>query len=181
MVLKFVDHLAQPDDVVLAPGAAQAIRQINDSEHLAVLVTNQPMLAKGMLTREGLERIHARMETLLAEEQGAYLDRIYYCPHHPERGFEGEVATLKIDCDCRKPKPGMLLAAARELNIDLTGSWMIGDTEADVAAGQKAGCRTLLVDPRPARAARGGAAADLLSAVQMILGNTTAMPRGKVA
>ncbi|HVU88461.1 MAG TPA: HAD-IIIA family hydrolase [Pirellulales bacterium] len=181
VVLNFVDHLAKPDDVVLARGAAEAIRQINDSEHLAVMVTNQPMLAKGMLTHEGLERIHARMETLLAAECGAYLDMIYHCPHHPERGFDGEVATLKIDCDCRKPKPGMLLEAARQLNVDLPGSWMIGDTDADLLAGQKAGCQTILIDPRPARTARGGVAADLSSAVQLILGKTAEIARGKVA
>ncbi|HEY4310983.1 MAG TPA: HAD-IIIA family hydrolase [Pirellulales bacterium] len=179
VVLNFVDHLSNPDDVELAPGAAEAIRRINDSEHLAVLVTNQPMLAKGMLTRPGLERVHARMETLLAAEGGAFLDKIYYCPHHPERGFDGEVSTLKMDCDCRKPKPGMLLQAQREMNIDLNGSWMVGDQESDLLAGKKAGCRTIQVDAR--RAASGNTARDLLSAVQMVLGRSAEIPRGKVA
>ena len=81
------------------------------------------------------------METMLGA-QGAYLDGIYVCPHHPHRGYEGEISELKFDCDCRKPKPGMLLQAAKEFNIDLSASWMIGDSEADVLAGKAAGCRT---------------------------------------
>ena len=85
------------------------------------------------------------METLLGAE-GAYLDAIYYCPHHPHKGYEGEVSELKIDCDCRKPKPGMLLKAAEEFNIDLSQSWMIGDGENDIKAGEAAGCRTALID-----------------------------------
>ena len=85
-----------------------------------------------------------RMETLLGKE-GAYLDAIYYCPHHPHKGYEGEVEELKIDCECRKPKPGMLLKAAGDFNIDLTRSWMIGDGENDIKAGNAAGCRTILI------------------------------------
>ena len=84
------------------------------------------------------------METLLGAE-GAYLDAIYYCPHHPHRGFEGEIPELKIDCDCRKPKPGLLLRAAADYNIDLSRSWMIGDSENDIRAGINAGCRTGLI------------------------------------
>ena len=84
------------------------------------------------------------METLLGAE-GAYLDAIYYCPHHPHKGYEGEVPELKIDCDCRKPKPGMLLKAAEDFNIDLSQSWMIGDGENDIKAGKAAGCRTALI------------------------------------
>ncbi len=181
VVLNYVDHLTRPDDVQLAPGAGEAIRRINDSEHLAVLVTNQPMLAKGMLAHEGLERIHARMETQLAAEHGAYLDMIYHCPHHPERGFAGEVPTLKIDCECRKPKPGMLLRAAREMNIDLPRSWMIGDQASDVLAGQRAGCHTIHIDPRLKSVAVEHAAGDLLAAVEMILGQSAALAQGKVA
>ena len=84
------------------------------------------------------------METLLGEEH-AYLDAIYYCPHHPHKGYEGEIPELKIECDCRKPKPGMLLQAAEDFNIDLGQSWMIGDGENDVLAGKAAGCRTALL------------------------------------
>lgn len=142
----------------LLPGVAEAIRMINESHYLAVVVTNQPMVAKGFLTTKMLENIHKKMETLLGEE-GAYVDRIYFCPHHPEKGFVGEIQDLKIDCDCRKPKPGMLLQAACALNIDLANSWMIGDSQIDIEAGKKAGCKTLLVNSN----------LTLLSAVKRIL------------
>jgi D-glycero-D-manno-heptose 1,7-bisphosphate phosphatase len=84
------------------------------------------------------------MENLLGAE-GAYLDAIYFCPHHPHRGYEGEVPELKIECECRKPKPGMLLKAAQDFNIDLGQSWMVGDGENDIKAGKAAGCRTALI------------------------------------
>lgn len=126
----------------LLPGVAEAIRRLNDCGYLTVLVTNQPMIAKGFVTREEVENIHRRLETLLGR-QGAYLDAIFYCPHHPEKGFAGEVPELKTDCACRKPKPGMLLEAANRFNIDLPRSWMVGDSERDMAAGHAAGCRCL--------------------------------------
>ena len=84
------------------------------------------------------------METLLGLE-GAYLDGIYICPHHPHKGYEGEIPELKIDCDCRKPKPGMLLRAAKDFNIDLQKSYMVGDSESDILAGKAAGCKTVLI------------------------------------
>ena len=84
------------------------------------------------------------METMLGKA-GAYIDALYYCPHHPHKGYEGEVEELKIDCDCRKPKPGMLITAARDFNLSLDQSWMIGDGENDVKAGRAAGCRTALI------------------------------------
>lgn len=143
----------------LMPGAAEAVRSINESGQLAVVVTNQPMIAKGFTTFEDVERVHRKLETLLGNE-GAYVDGIYFCPHHPERGFIGERPELKIICECRKPKPGMLLEAAKHFNIDLEHSWMIGDSDADVQAGKAAGCRTLKI---------GRDAADLLSAVKMAL------------
>jgi mannose-1-phosphate guanylyltransferase / phosphomannomutase len=128
----------------LLPGVAQAVRRINESEFLAVVVTNQPAVAKGWLSVADLEAVHAKLETLLGAEH-AYLDRIYYCPHHPDKGFAGEVPEYKIGCTCRKPDPGMLLAAAADLHIDLAGSWMIGDRTVDLEAGRRAGCRTALV------------------------------------
>ena len=125
-------------------GVAEAIRKINESGYLAIVVTNQPVIARGEVSFEELEEIHNKMETLLGKE-GAYLDAIYYCPHHPHKGYEGERPELKIDCDCRKPKPGMLLKAAADFNIDLSESWMVGDGENDVKAGLNAGCRTALI------------------------------------
>ena len=125
-------------------GVAEAIRKINESGYLAVVVTNQPVVARGEVSFEELEEIHNKMETLLGKE-GAYLDAIYYCPHHPHKGYEGERPELKIDCDCRKPKPGMLLKAAADFNIDLSKSWMVGDGENDIKAGINAGCKTVLL------------------------------------
>ncbi len=141
---RYVGFLRDVGQFELLPGAAEAIRRINASGYLAIVVTNQPVIARGEVTREQLREIHDKMETLLGRE-GAYVDAIYYCPHHPHRGYPGEVAELKIDCGCRKPKPGLLLQAAKDYNIDLTKSWMIGDSENDVQAGWAAGCRTMRI------------------------------------
>lgn len=141
---KYVGFLRNIDDFELLPNVSEAIRQINRSGYLAIVVTNQPVIARGEVTVSELGEIHNKMETLLGAD-GAYLDGIYFCPHHPDSGFEGEVKELKINCDCRKPKPGMLLQAAEDFNIDLTQSWMIGDGESDVQAGKAAGCKTALI------------------------------------
>ncbi len=138
---RYVGFLRKTEELSLLPGAAEAIRKINASEYLAVLVTNQPVIARGEVTWEELREIHKKLVTLLGSE-GAYLDGIYICPHHPHNGYEGEVKELKIDCDCRKPKPGMLLRAAEDLHIDLSASWMVGDSASDIMAGHAAGCRT---------------------------------------
>lgn len=141
---KYVGFLRNIDEFELIDGVAAAIRKINESGYLAVVVTNQPVIARGEVSFEELEEIHNKMETLLGKE-GAYLDAIYYCPHHPHKGYEGERPELKIECDCRKPKPGMLFKAAEDFNIDLSQSWMIGDGENDVKAGINAGCKTVLL------------------------------------
>lgn len=141
---KYVGFLRKEEEFELLPGVAEAIKIINKSGYLAVVVTNQPAIARGEVTYSQLENIHNKMETLLGKE-GAYLDGIYFCPHHPHAGYEGEVKELKIDCDCRKPKPGMLLKAATDLNIDLSQSYMVGDSESDIKAGKVAGCKTVLI------------------------------------
>ena len=141
---KHIGFLTNTDELQLLDGAAEAIKKINQSEFLAVVVTNQPVIARGEVTFEGLREIHNKMETLLGNE-GAYLDGIYFCPHHPHKGFDGEVSELKTECDCRKPKPGLLLMAAENFNIDLESSWMIGDGERDIGAGKNAGCKTALI------------------------------------
>lgn len=141
---KYVGFLRNIDDFELIDGVAEAIRKINESGYLAIVVTNQPVIARGEVSLEELEEIHNKMETLLGKE-GAYLDAIYYCPHHPHKGYKGERPELKIDCDCRKPKPGMLLKAAADFNIDLSRSWMVGDGENDIKAGINAGCKTVLL------------------------------------
>lgn len=141
---KYIGFLRDIDDFELIDGVASAIKAINVSGYLAIVVTNQPVIARGEVSFEELQEIHNKMETLLGE-QGAYVDAIYYCPHHPHKGYEGERPELKIECDCRKPKPGMLLQAAKDFNIDLEHSWMIGDGENDITAGTNAGCHTALI------------------------------------
>lgn len=141
---KYVGFLRKTDEFELLEGVCEAIRRINNSGYLAVVVTNQPVIARGEVTVDELEEIHNKMETLLGFE-GAYLDAVYYCPHHPHKGYEGEVKELKFDCSCRKPKPGMLFKAAEDFNIDLSLSWMIGDSENDVLCGKNAGCKTALI------------------------------------
>lgn len=142
---KYVGFLRKKEEFELLPGAAEAIKKINKSGYLAVVVTNQPVIARGEVTYSQLENIHNKLETLLGKE-GAYLDGIYFCPHHPHSGYEGEVKELKIDCECRKPKPGMLLKAAEDLNIDLSHSYMVGDSESDIKAGKAVGCKTVLLN-----------------------------------
>ena len=139
-----VEPLRSADQLRLLSGVASAVRRINRSDRLAVVVTNQPLIAKGFASESDVEAIHGRMEGLLSED-GAYLDRIYYCPHHPERGHAGERPELKIQCDCRKPRTGMIRRAARELNIDLSDSFIVGDRTVDVQAGIDAGIGTILV------------------------------------
>jgi histidinol-phosphate phosphatase family protein len=131
-----------PDDMVLFDFTADAIKKINASDYKAILVTNQPSIAKNIASLEELKTIHNKMETLLGNA-GAKLDEIYFCPHHPQKGFPGERLEYKIDCNCRKPKAGMLLKAAEEFNINLKNSFIIGDTERDVLAGMNAGCYTV--------------------------------------
>ena len=132
----------------MLPGAAEAVALINASGYLAVVITNQPVIARGEVSEEELRQIHNKMETLLGLE-GAYLDGIYVCPHHPDQGFAGERPELKIVWECRKPKPGLLLQAASDLNIDLASSWMIGDSESDLLAGRAAGCKVALLTREP--------------------------------
>lgn len=141
---KYVGFLRNIDDFELLDGVSQAIKKINESGYLAIVITNQPVIARGEVTLSELETIHNKMETLLGQD-GAYLDGIYYCPHHPDKGFEGEIKELKFDCECRKPKAGMLFKAARDFNIDLENSIMIGDGENDVLCGKNAGCKTAII------------------------------------
>ena len=158
---KYVGFLRNIDDFELLPTVAEAIKLINRSGYLAIVVTNQPVIARGEVTFAELDEIHNKMETLLGAD-GAYLDGIYFCPHHPDSGFEGEIKELKFDCNCRKPKPGMLLQAAKDFNIDLERSYMIGDGEHDRGASEAAGCKTKIIPTD----------GDLLKAVEEILEDT---------
>lgn len=141
---EYVGFLRKEEDFRLIPGVSEAIKKINNSGYLAIVVTNQPVIARGEVTEEELEEIHKKMETLLGLD-GAYIDDIYYCPHHPDKGFEGEIPELKIECDCRKPKTGMLEKAAREHNINLSSSIMIGDSTLDIKMAENAGMQSVLL------------------------------------
>ena len=141
---KYVGFLGNINDFELIDGVSEAIKKINHSEYLCIVITNQPVIARGEVTFEELNNIHNKMQTLLGND-GAYIDGLYYCPHHPDKGFVGERIEYKIDCDCRKPKPGLILQAAKDFNIDLSQSWMIGDGKNDVLCGKNAGCKTALI------------------------------------
>ena len=168
--------LADGSSVYLgAKSRSTGIAKINASFYLTIVATNQPVIARGEVTFSKLEEIHMKMETELGKD-GAYLDDIFYCPHHPHKGYEGEIEALKIDCECRKPKIGMLKQAAEKYNIDLSQSWYIGDTTMDVQTGKNAGLRTILVHTGEGgkdgkyEATPDYIAEDLLSAINIILG-----------
>jgi len=133
-------YISDPAGVKLLPGADLAIKALRQAGYLAVVVTNQSAVARGLVTEETLEKIHGEMRRQLAAG-GAHLDALYYCPFHPE----GTVEPYAKDSDLRKPQPGMLLKAASDLDIDLAASWIVGDSPRDVEAGQRAGCRTIRV------------------------------------
>jgi mannose-1-phosphate guanylyltransferase/phosphomannomutase len=137
-----VDLVAYPDELQVYPYAPEAVKRINDSDYLAIVITNQSVVARNMCTEAELRIIHNKLDTVLGQEH-AKLDGLYYCPHHPHGGFPEENPAYKVDCHCRKPKPGMLLDAARDFNIDLSQSWFIGDTERDIVAGKAAGVKTI--------------------------------------
>jgi D-glycero-D-manno-heptose 1,7-bisphosphate phosphatase len=147
-------------DVRLLPGAAAAARRLADAGFALICVSNQPAAAKGRATVAQLLDVHERVLALLARA-GVNLDASRLCPHHPD----GVVAELSGPCPCRKPAPGMLTDAAAALALDLGASWMIGDTDADIAAGRAAGCKTLLLEyPGSAHKRTGDAAEDMRAA-----------------
>ncbi|WP_338635682.1 HAD-IIIA family hydrolase [Spirobacillus cienkowskii] len=137
-------HIINQDQLTLIPNVPSAIKKINKSKYLAILATNQPVIAKGMCSEEELKKIHWKLETLLGKE-GAYLDRIYFCPHHPDKGFKGEIAEYKIRCNCRKPETGMLEKAVKDLNIEKNKSWFIGDTTVDIECAKRMKIKSVLV------------------------------------
>jgi len=136
--------VTKPEEMELIDGVSDAIKTINSLGFLVIVITNQPVIARGDVDFETLDLIHMKMETLLGKN-GAYIDDLFYCPHHPDKGFDGEKLEFKIDCDCRKPKPGMILKAAEKYNIDLSLSYMAGDDKRDVQAGINAGCKAVFL------------------------------------
>jgi histidinol-phosphate phosphatase family protein len=176
------DCLRNAEGLELFPGVAGALNRLNDHGWRVVVVTNQPVVAKGWCDEAELQRIHNKLESLLGREH-AFLDRIYFCPHHPEAGFAGERPELKIRCACRKPGTGMIEAAVRDLNIDLSQSWLVGDATADLQTARNAGLKSILV--RTGCAGRDGkypAAADfvfdsLVEAVDFIVRPVSEPPK----
>lgn len=160
----------QPDSLQLLPGVPSGLRVLREAGYKLVVITNQSGVARGLFDEDRVQEVHARLARILAEE-GVFIDAFYYCPHY-EKGL---VPEYSIDCDCRKPKPGMILRAARELLVDLAESWVIGDIYDDVEAGQRAGCKTVLIDGDSTEAPKGNRAAptyiarDFLQAVTLIL------------
>ena len=178
-LIRDVGGLTSPEQLELLPGAAAAIRELNHHGFRTVMITNQPVVAKGLCTEADVEVTHRKLQTLLGREH-AFLDRLYYCPHHPEKGFPGERPELKIDCDCRKPKPGMVRRAAQDLNLALNECWLIGDTTTDVETAHRAGLKSIAV--RTGSAGADGKyprrplfeAENVLDAVRLLLAQTAA-------
>ena len=136
--------LARSEDLALIAGAGLALRRLREAGFLLIVVTNQPVIARGEVTEDGLAEIHRKLERELGEAD-AHVDAIYFCPHHPDAGVPGEVAALKIACDCRKPATGLVDQACRDFAIDRTASWMVGDSTRDVELARRAGLRSVLV------------------------------------
>lgn len=173
---EYSGFVRRPEELVVMEGVSEAVKRINSSEYLCIVVTNQPVIARGECSFETMEEINAKLETELGKK-GAYLDDIFYCPHHPDKGFPGEIPELKTDCDCRKPKTGLLVRAAEKYNIDLHSSYVVGDMTMDIQCGKNGGTGTVLVetgmggrdgkyDAKPDFYAR-----DLGEAVDLILNN----------
>lgn len=176
-VNRYVGLISKEEQLELEDHAAEAIKLINESGYLAILVTNQPVVARGMCDMEQVNRIHRKLQVLLGE-RGAYLDDIVFCPHHPDKGYPEENPEYKIPCSCRKPSVGMINQMAERYHIDRSASYMVGDATVDVQTGINAGMKTVLV--QTGLAGKDGKypvtadleAPDLLAAVKRILPGT---------
>ena len=140
-IIEDVDYLSTPEGVRILPGAIEGIKLLKRYGFLLIIITNQSGVARGYFTEDDLGAIHERMRSLL-EAEGAHYDDLFYCPHH----VDGVVEPFNIECDCRKPKTGMLTKAAGEYDIDLGRSFLVGDSERDLEAGKGIGCKTILVE-----------------------------------
>jgi histidinol-phosphate phosphatase family protein len=175
-------HISSEDDVELYAGVAEALKLLKRAGYLCVVITNQPVIARGECSVETLRRIHGRIDMLLGRS-GAYFDAWYVCPHHPDRGFPGEIENLKISCNCRKPATGLLTQCKKDLNVDLKSSWVIGDQTRDIQMAQNAGLASILVttgfagtdrkyDAEPLYVAE-----DCLDAARLICSKRKALPK----
>jgi D-glycero-D-manno-heptose 1,7-bisphosphate phosphatase len=176
VIVEDVDALLRPDQLVLLPGAAEAVKRASASGRAVVVVTNQPVVARGLVDEDGVRAVHAALDAML-RAGGACVDAYYFCPHHPRATLE----RYRVACECRKPRPGLLTRAASELALDLGASVMVGDRLSDVTAGARAGCKTVLVtsgkhlaplieSPDPSDATPDFVAADVRTAVDWALG-----------
>lgn len=136
VIIHDADYLSRPEDVELIPGIIEALQKIHEAGYLAVAVSNQSGIARGYFTMEDLAKVEEKIDSLLAEK-GEKIDKWYYCPHHPK----GKVAEYAVECSCRKPAPGMILEAVKDLNIDVKGSFIIGDKLSDIKSGIRAGVK----------------------------------------
>jgi len=141
---KHIGLVTSPEQLELEMNVVEAIGLVNNSGYLAIVITNQPVVARGLCSVDTVNEIHKKLHTLLGN-QHVYLDDILFCPHHPDKGYHEENPKYKIDCECRKPKVGMIKTAAAKYNIDLRQSWFIGDTTTDLLTGKNAGLMTALV------------------------------------
>jgi histidinol-phosphate phosphatase family protein len=172
---KFKGLISEEEQLELEENAARAVKFINSSGYLAICITNQPVVARGMCEISDIKNIHKKLQTLLGQ-QGAYLDDIVFCPHHPDKGYPEENPLYKVKCDCRKPAIGMIEQMAAKYNIDLSESFIIGDSTVDIQTGINAGLHTVLV--KTGQRGEDGkynvtaefVAQDLLDAVEKILG-----------
>jgi D,D-heptose 1,7-bisphosphate phosphatase len=175
-VNEHVGLLSRPADLRVPDQVYASLAALNSSEYLAIVVTNQPVVARNLCTMDGLELIHRRLDALLGE-RNVYLDDLYYCPHHPDSGYPEENPAYKVNCDCRKPKTGLIRKAAQDYNLDLSESYLVGDTTVDVQTGRNAALRTVLLATgergadRKHDVAPDFHASDLASAVDLILAN----------
>jgi len=151
VLIRDVNHLTAASQIEVLDGVPQSLRRLRDAGWAVVVATNQSVVARGWITEDGLREIHRALTAQLGAG-GAVLDAIYYCPHHPD----GAMAAYRTMCDCRKPRPGMLVRAAADLNLDLRASVMVGDASSDIEAGRQAGCRTVLIRDGGGTAARSG-------------------------
>ena len=169
----FIKVLSHSKDIELLPTVTDAIKKINESEYLAIIVSNQPVIARGEASKDDVDECFKKIETLLGEK-GAYIDGIYYCPHHPHSGFLGEVKELKINCECRKPKIGLIKKAQKDFNLGLDMCYIIGDTSVDIETGENANIKTILVKTgknEEKTVESNYVASNLLDAVNFVLGD----------
>jgi D-glycero-D-manno-heptose 1,7-bisphosphate phosphatase len=177
-LIEDLPYNVDPVRVRFAPGARQAVRRLGEAGVELAVVTNQSGVARGYFSMSDLDRLRGHLEREI-ESLGCLFAGFYVCPHLPD----GEVERFAVDCECRKPLPGLLLAAAAELGVDLRTSWFVGDTWMDVAAGQAAGCRSILIGPEwrdrsthPAGIEPDAAVPDLLAAVEIVLADEASTP-----